>query len=82
MSFERIKKASKIAALSTLAVTVQPQTNPDHLSTKPVGVREALKKMEGQSGQIVLPDGNIAIIDDGSRKKENPADAERESADA
>jgi hypothetical protein len=76
MSFEGMKKAAKIAALSTLAVTVQPQTNPDHPSTKPVGIRDAVKKIEGVNGQIQLLDGRVAIIDDGSRKKEPSKDSE------
>jgi hypothetical protein len=76
MAFEGMKKLAKVIPLVTLAAIVQPQTSPDHPSTKPVGVREALRKMEGPNTQIALSDGRTAIIDDGSRKKEKPENLE------
>jgi hypothetical protein len=79
MRLEKVKKLSKVLALGTLAVTVQPTTNPNHPETKPAGVREALKRMEGV--QNTLPDGRkFVVIDTPPDKK--PSEEEQEITNA
>lgn len=80
MSFEKIKKLPKIIPLATLAITVQPPMHPNQEATKPAGVREALRKLDGQNGSINLPDGRAALIDGVSPKRKE--EGTQESAEA
>ncbi|HEV3244902.1 MAG TPA: hypothetical protein VG102_00925 [Candidatus Paceibacterota bacterium] len=60
---DSFKKAAKALTLGAVVITAQPEKNPDIAQTKPVGIREALRKMEGQQ-RNVLPDGRTFVISD------------------